>query len=48
MEGSLVLRSQAGRVREDQHRKFLRKGNSGMPVKPITRFPMHLEDFEGR
>jgi hypothetical protein len=41
MEGSLVLRNQNGRVCEDQHRKFLKKGKSGMLVKPILRFPTH-------
>jgi hypothetical protein len=37
----MVLRSHAGRLFEDKNRKFLRKGNSGMPAKPIRGF---LED----
>jgi len=38
MEGSVALRSHAGRPFRDKNRKFLKKGNSGMLAKPISWF----------
>lgn len=51
MEGSVVRMSNhlelLDRLREEKHPKFLKKGNRGMPVKPISRFVAESKTSKG-